>query len=528
MPIWRPRVVARSHRRLSLAATSAVLAVTLVAAPVVGGVSMASARSGRTAPGVVNGCWSSDNGYPVLTRLTVSPRTVEQGQTFTITASAHDVGGPGPATGISSVEVDYPDIGGGIMLARQADGTYVGRASFARVDTTLGPHSAWYAMVTDRAGNRHQIPENELASQGFDTTVDVVPSTAETTPPLVSHVSIPTRADGRHGGRITVTARVTDTGSGVASVVFDLLIPRGDSTDRYRRMRLVPGTTDTYRGSFRLPHWGGTAVSTYRLQYIYATDRAGNHELKQENKAIQVRRRPDTTKPRLVGHLWIRGGARTLDLRTHARTVTLMGRFTDTGSGVRYVGLHAWHTGLSGFGDLHALGPATRVAGNRYHGTWAQRFRARPCDAAGNGVWLFAPQVFMDAVHMVGRFTEGDVLRGGKILADDHIPPRYGFRSSGGSIRFHFSESVRGLTGASALVTDPDDNPVPGTWTCATAAGAAADCARGPLITAVFTPDTPGGGTSTARFRFNPDRHIDIVDLHRNPLLGHGQTDVRY
>jgi hypothetical protein len=150
------------------------------------------------------------------------------------------------------------------------------------------------------------------------------------------------------------------------------------------------------------------------------------------------------------------------------------------------------------------------------------------CDASGNVSWRFLPQFVTDSVRTVS-FDHAGLVSGGKVRAFDHTAPKPPhIRSSSGSITFRFGEAVRGFAGASAVVSDLSGNSIPGTWACSSSSGSVAPCGDGPLRSAVFIADTPGGGTSTAVFCFNPDQHIDVMDMHGNPLLGHQIRQVTY
>ena len=94
-----------------------------------------------------------------------------------------------------------------------------------------------------------------------------------------------------------------------------------------------------------------------------------------------------------------------------------------------------------------------------------------------------------------------------------------------GPVIVKFNEDVTGLTPdrprsarASTAASRRRTTPLlAGTWSCATAAGAAVDCAAGPVRTATFVPAV----AMTAGLRhwvvINPEHVLGVTDLPGNP-----------
>jgi len=120
---------------------------TLVLAGGLAGIPRADAVASAAAlPTHVNGCWSTDKVPPVIDSLVATPSTVDADSgpvEVPLTVAAHDVGGPGPATGIGRVAV------------RLEPGSAATGATFGtelRAVLHHGSDGLWHGAVTVPAG----------------------------------------------------------------------------------------------------------------------------------------------------------------------------------------------------------------------------------------------------------------------------------------------------------------------------------------------------------------------------------------
>lgn len=111
MPAVTPR-----HRRpasfvaAACAATAAVALASAVVSPAGAGAESRRSSTTRGPQVAVSSCFSSDNGFPELTALSVAPATVDvrrRDAWLTVTARPVDDGGPGPATGITELGIGF-------------------------------------------------------------------------------------------------------------------------------------------------------------------------------------------------------------------------------------------------------------------------------------------------------------------------------------------------------------------------------------------------------------------------------------
>ena len=129
------------RRRAPAALVSALLlagAVGVAAPPAV------EAEQPAAAPAGVNGCWSSDNGDPVLDGLDLEPDTVDVTDgpaQVAVTVDAHDTGGPGAATGIDRAS---------LYATNGADGR---AARYLRTTLTRGGDGLWHGTLTVPRGS---------------------------------------------------------------------------------------------------------------------------------------------------------------------------------------------------------------------------------------------------------------------------------------------------------------------------------------------------------------------------------------
>lgn len=169
-----------------------------------------------------------------------------------------------------------------------------------------------------------------------------------------------------------------------------------------------------------------------------------------------------------------------------------------------------------------------RVAGSRSDGVWAfswplgssclllpgtYHVKVLVIDAAGR------QRRMPDAATVI--VTGPDRRRPSALLA---TPDRLTVSSP---LRLSFDEDVTDLSSESAVIrrsglyrgsTNEAPAGAPGTWSCATVAGAATDCLDGTLRTAVWTPAEPLVAGVDYSLDFNPEHVLSLTDLSGNPL----------
>ena len=323
-------------RRLGAASVAAILAVAGLVATTVAPASAAP----------VNECWPSDNGNPVIDSFTLSTDAVdvtETSQQVSIEAEVHDVGGPGPATGVATVLgltgrdgakswtfVSY-------RLRRDADGTWRGAVTIPKG----APPGEWFVysvQAVDADKNNQVVVDEHDVTPDLDRYFTVTSVEDAVEPELVSLDLSRTRVDTRRRAqRVAVSVLATDDNSGVASghvtgrftrsgasaashVVSTRLVRRGD--------RLV--------GAFRVARWLGNG--RLRLDDLVIRDGANNAVIYDETDldrphverdvVVRSRTRPATehVAPRLVS---LRRQPGTLDVRSGPDSITFTVRARD-------------------------------------------------------------------------------------------------------------------------------------------------------------------------------------------------------
>jgi hypothetical protein len=527
----RSRMLGRVGGPVTALATALGLAVTAGPAPATaaGGdhataSATGSARRAAALPTHVNDCWSTDRLPPVVDSVEVSPATVDTSSgplAVRVTAGAHDVGGPGPASGVRRVQVWLEnDVTGAetqtSTLTLRPDGLWHG--SVVVPGATTATYDAVVSAV-DRSGqgtlSLQRSPVTQRRFTDVVSTTGAPPPSGDTTPPSVTGLTLSsTHVDTRHRARIvTATATVTDSGTGVGSVTLGLnAAGRGTDSigDRSYTLQLVAGSTDRYRGRFRLTRWTGNHTE---LLSILARDDAGNATrlLHQRLAAlglpskIRVTSGPlDTQGPRLVKVL---RAARTVDVRKHARWYPVRLLLADP---QKVASAEAkLSSGRSALVQLH------RVGGTPARGVWVGRLRVPRCISAAGPHRLH-----------VGAFDRNGVGAGSlprriRIRGLDHVPPQAHVTWRRHAPDVHFSEPVHGIGSATVQVYDanPDSlSLLPGTWHCFGAAGRRINCRSGSVTSATFTPDD--AGVVPGVIDWEPGQHLDVLDAHGNPFAG--------
>lgn len=477
----------------------------------------------------VNDCWSTDKVPPVVDSLVTTPSSVDTDAgpaPVRLTVAAHDVGGPGPASGV------------GRVTALLEPGTATTGHTFGselQTELTLGSDGLWHGAVTLPQGTNAvysarifaqdnsgvgtlsvQDPpaESEQDFVGFEATATTGPADDHVPPVLTGLTMSPGHVNTRsHARTVTFTATATDA-SGLRGVSVQLN-PVGHGTEQLTNRTATlhrTGTPDTWTGRVRVPRWVGTHRE---LLIVQLQDNSGNgrrmlHAFLERHgfpSALTVTSGPmDTQGPRVVK---VSKAARTVDVHRHGRWYPVRVELADT-QGVT----SAWAR-LRGVGVHQAR--LHRVSGSATRGTWAGRLRVPRCAAAPATTLL---RVAADDSHHVGTLTR---IRPVRILSSDHVRPstrHISWRAHAPVV--HFTEPVHGVSASNIQVydgaIDTGPNPLSGSWTCRGAKNHPVSCLQGSVVRATFTPDDPGATPGV--IEWDPGLHLDVLDAHGNPMFG--------
>ena len=462
----------------------------------------------------INSCWSTDRVPPVIDSLTVTPATVDTDSpaTVTFTVQAHDVGGPGPASGVGKVEVDLLNtVGASVpstLLTHRADGSWRGSAvvptgSQGDLDAKV---SAWDKSGDHKNSLQNGAPTVRLFPDVVQASNNIPPSGDHTPPTLTGlHLST-TMIDTRSRAKVvTIRATASDDDSGVAKIHVDFFPQFGHG--RAYRVELTKVGSGGFRGKHRFQrniskHHEGLGVDV--------TDQAGNtHPYGRGNlrklglpTRITILSGPlDTQGPRVVRVL--KAGP-TIDIRRHARSYPVRVQMADP-EGVARVSMH-----LRGETSAVAL---HRVSGTRTRGVWAGRLHLARCS--------FGPATLPLHVGATdGRgISHGTFVRHVRLVSPDRTPPRAHGQWGSSPTVFRFSEPVHGISTTNVHVYDTNFDPLTGSWKCRQAKGPHSprvSCRTGSVLRATFYPDV--AGTHLGLVDWEPDQHLDVLDAHGNPF----------
>lgn len=476
-------------------------------------------RADLAAAAPLNECAQSDNGDPVVTDLQISPLQLDvtsQSRTFTVTATAHDTGGPGPATGIGffSVMFDNPDPSRSDLqvILHRSGAQWTATGTLPRWSPS-GTWSVQDVYTNDRVRGYADYSAQDVANHGWDTGFEVV-STPDTSNPLVRSFDIsPGTVDTRSKQKkVTFTAKVTDAEAGVDSVVVSGRTLEQFETD-YVDLKKVKGQPSTYRGSLTIPRWRGNG--TWAVDNLYAGDRVGNHVNLDDvalrahdfDTSFRILSRLDKALPKVAA---LTSSPSSIDVRTTAATVRATVRATDAGSGVReaYV-LFVAPDGYSFYLELH------RKSGTPKDGVWKGSVEMDPCEGVPGS--LDRVVYVYDGGGNVRTDTDGGLT----VQAADHVAPTVEGPQTlgvGDNVNLTFSEDVNGISTSSIVMLSDYTNPVTGTWSCTDATATSTPCATGRVRTATFHP-TALLPAATLTATINPPGILDVTDLAGNPIL---------
>lgn len=515
--------------RTLLAAGLLVLGPLVTAAAPAAPATASSTHPARTA--WTNECWSSDRGDPVLRDVSVDQASIDTSladvtQTFRVVAD--DTGGPGPAVGISKVELEYaiPGVDGlaYVRMTKQADGTWAGTRPFFRRAYRLGQRQVANVALTDGAGNVRVYRRGELHALGEDVTFTLTHDGVDLTPPELVELAVSPLgriSTTRRGRTVTVRAHLRDD---TAVVDADMIL----NHEGEYPLSLVQGNhaDGWWQTRFRIPR---AASEQYTVE-LFASDSYGHNPffdyawLDRHHVAYRIdpaSKAVDGDDPQL-GKVVVR--PEPLVLRAHDASATVTVHASDAGTGIvsafaRLRGPRAWTA---------TTASATRVAGTDHAGRWNVRLRLPHCGASSG-----RSQLWVTVTDRVGRSMT--VTRKVSLLSIDRRRPHVesgGVEAGDDPLVLRFDEAVTGLDPNTLRVVAHDDGDVygqgptvAGTWTCRNG-GAAVDCATGAVRVALFAPAQAWVAGLGYGVDLLPNAVAGVHDLAGNPVLT-PLTDLR-
>jgi hypothetical protein len=505
-------------RGLTLLITAVVVVSALDAAP-------ASSREADTVP--LSPCYSSDNGSPVVTRVSVDHPVVDvrhHAQTLHVYVDAHDTGGPGPRTGIAGGSVALEDDDAVFFhhrLVHQGGGRWVATFRFAE----NAPSDTWYFYISlhDRADNSGGLSYSQLRGKGWPNSVTVrsdrrfisAAVRGLTFRPRVvdtrrAAVVVPVRARVSSSSRVARVRLIAEEAHGDRRVVATLARARGKAGVLFHGRLVIPRWQS--RGMWRLsvqavfPPW----ASTFGPSYL------AKHHLRHRFRVLS---RTDERAPKLVS---LTATPSPLDVEAAPGSVHYASAVFDRKSGVSRirVELERW--------NFHITTELSRTGRAGATSTWSGAGRITPCHSV-SGTWKGRVTIWDTAGNRRSYRSSSLAALGWpgvEVVAGDHRAPQFSaVRNRKDPMVVTFSEDVVGISTESVHVyrgsqmindflwSDPS-RPRPGTWSCVDGIGTVVDCVTGPVRTATFTPSTD------KRFNeimLNPDHQLAVRDLAGNP-----------
>lgn len=475
----------------------------------------------------LNRCAPSENGRPVLERVSVT-QSVDVRRTarrVRIAARAHDTGGPGARTGLRGVRVGVDRLG-------QVDLRYVGRrwwVGYLRVPrwSRGGTAALTSVQLTDRADfpyrhydDEYLFPQPDVTyvrggehrwSQVAGDRTFRIRSLRDARAPRLTALDFRPRTVNTRQRRavVTVTARGTDDRSQISRISATFAKP---DVDYYRAavtvgLRRVPGHPRRFTGRLSIPRNAGTG--DWSLLSVLVVDRArrsislGAPELAKRGwpRVLRVVSGPEPARavPTVVS---VTADRTTADVRDADRSVTYrlhaVNPVAPAPPGNPEVGMNLGQPARSWV----RFSTPRLVSGDRHDGVWEIVATVDSCVAL--------PGTLTPTVSPDGGATAPPV----QVLAGDNTTPDVTATRSGDQLSVEFSEDVNGISTDSLAVlrrSGFDYVPVPGSWSC----GAGVSCVAGPVRTATFTPT--GALPDVVRVRADPDGHLDITDRAGNP-----------
>jgi hypothetical protein len=476
----------------------------------------------------VSDCWPTDNGDPVLTDLSVSPKVVDvtTGRAdVTFQAMADDTGGPGALTGVRRIRVAYGRTATQSLrqatLHRDGAGRWVGSLPFYPGSGPAGLRTVTNVRVEDWAGNERDYAHAELVAMGF-APLDfdfVAPVPDRARPRLRSLRMSRETLDLRTRLRtVTFLARLTDDVSGVTDVELFVTGP----FEHLAAMHRVRGTglDGWWRGRVTLDAWeprGRRDISVDVTDGRSRTTFLDSSDLEKRGMPSQLRvlARVDRDAPSVTASV----SPAAVDVRTAGATVHVVVRASDRTSGIAEVRVGMYGPEYVG-GSPQVL--LRRASGTARHGRWEGDIGLTRCTSPA-GTWQLYVYAIDRAINSAPEVSGITV----QVQALDHVRPTAevaGASTPDDPLTLRFSEDVTNLGGGQAEVRGgPEGEPevaVPGSWLCRAASGTAVDCATGALRLATFTPSQPWPLGSYFYADLAPSGAVGVRDLAGNPIDG--------
>jgi len=520
-------------RRLTVLSKTALLVATAQTPP-------AGARAPLDV--VLSPCYSSDNGSPVLQRLTLDHRRLDtrrHAQTLHVTIKARDTGGPGAAEGMT---------GGGVgletdeaewvarPLRRAKSGDWVATFNFPR-------HlydQRWYLSVwlADAAGNTSGYGSGRLSERGFPDAVRVRSGRAEPLRLASLHIDRGRVNTRQHAARVHVRATMASS-----QRVQRLELRAGDRKGHkaVASLRPVRGKPHLLRGSWLVPRF--QTSGTWRVKpsvlvtsFPYREFDLGTSFLRRVpgRKSFRVVSGPDDSRsPAVTAY---DQGPDHVDVSTSAQDILSKVGAEDARSGVAGVTVtHYLRQDPYGF---HTRTRLHRTAGTSQDGTWSGAAVLTPCGTTA-GQWRTSVGVrdgsgnttHLDPAALQSRGWPWATSVTG---ADHRLGEVFASTQDRATVDVTFAEPVTGIDPSSAYVFAAPDRvsdfewsdpgpPVAGTWACQDTAGAPTDCATGSVKRATYAVTGTGSWDTLG---LNPDHILSVRDLSGNPF-DHAWIEIR-
>ena len=509
----------------ALPRASSMCRLVATAAMVAGLVSVSPANAQAVA---LSPCEPSDHGYPTVTSLAFEPARVDvrrEGATVRVVATATDVGGPGPATGVESIWMDVVglSVGGPFLTLRPAtDGTFTGTFRVPR-GVAGGNWSAMSLIVTDKASNERRYEE---AARDFPQASVEIRSVADRARPRIESFTLSrSTADTRNGPvRVRLRATLTDDvglpsrfavhGDAESSSDAVTTLPRDSKSYWLRRVSGGP-RHGVWAATVVMKRWDRPGPWFFGLDVV---DRSGRWTALDRSDVpmppFRLVAAKDRDEPRAAD---LSSSSTLLDVRSGASSVTVSVRLRDRTSGIGAAGVSSASSALSPTEPM--IGSRLRlVSGDRHDGVWRGTVQVPRCGTPPGNLRLR-----LRAIDRAGHDLAQPAGITVQVVNSDTVDPRAALQVpvENGVLKVSFDEPVTGLSSSTAVVsgTSEEDDPfvIRGSWACKDIAGQSTDCASGAVLTATFTveagqPDPEYG----YRVELNPEGTLGLTDLAGN------------
>jgi hypothetical protein len=347
-----------------------------------------------------------DKTAPSLTGFSISPQTVNAGDTVAFSVSASDAG-----TGLRAVQVTlrsptaaqqascttYAPVSG-----TAAAGTYLCKAGIVP-GARPGTWNVYSVTLIDHSSNYATLG---VASRGFPSTVTVVDAAPDTVAPTLSGFSLSPRSI-TAGDSVTVTFTVSDAGTGVASARATLYNSASNRSSLCIATAPATGTANSGTFQCRLGTSTGAANGTWAINSVQIADRAGNGlsldatQLTQRGYGTTVTVSGGTSdiyKPTLTSFSLSSTSV------TASDSVTVTVGMADPGSGIGSIYLEVRSPAGN---EINVCQSSTLASGTRANGTFVCRFGF--ISGAPAGTWTVNDMELTDLAGNTRTYAAGDI-----------------------------------------------------------------------------------------------------------------------